>query len=221
MTTTPRGSPDRPADRIVAGAALLPAVDRLLDVGCGDGALRVQLDGRARLTLGLDRHLPACRAATGRGLVSQCAELDARHLPYRDGVVDAVACLDVLEHVLDPRHLLRELARVLRPRGTLVLTTPNIRYYGFLLALARGRFPRTSGDPEGYDGGHLHYFTFADVGELLEAAGFEAVEPFGLYRWTGLDAWGRAKERVKALLGDHVKREFFSGAVVVRARRRG
>lgn len=57
--------------------------------------------------------------------------------------------------------------------------------------------------------------------ELLAAAGFEAIEEFGLYRWTRLSPWGRAKERVKVALGDRLKREFFSGAVVVRARRRG
>ncbi|MBI4014075.1 MAG: class I SAM-dependent methyltransferase [Candidatus Rokubacteria bacterium] len=209
------------ADRVVAGAALAPAAARLLDVGCGDGTLLARLDGKARRLVGVDGRLPACLAAATRGAAAQCADLDARHLPYRDAVFDAVTCLDVLEHVLDPRHLLRELARVLRPHGTLVLTTPNIRYYGFVLTLLGGRFPRTSGDPDGYDGGHLHYFTFADVRELLAAAGFEAIEEFGLYRWTRLSPWGRAKERVKVALGDRLKREFFSGAVVVRARRRG
>ena len=102
----------------------------------------------------------------------------------------------------------------------LVLTTPNIRYYAFILDLIGGRFPRTSGDPCGYDGGHLHYFTFADIRHLLEVSGFSAIEEFGLYRWTQLSAWGRVKETLKALLGDHFKREFFSGAVVVRASRR-
>ncbi len=207
------------ADRLSAGAALLSPEGRLLDVGCGDGSLNLLLQGKVRLVVGVDRTLSACREASAKGFRVQCADLNARHLPYRDGVFDAVTCLDVIEHVLDPRHLLRELARVLRPRGILVLTTPNIRAYGFILTLIRGRFPRTSGDPEGYDGGHLHYFTFADVCHLLKEAGFDAIEEFGLYRWTSLTAWGRIKEGIKALLGDRLKREFFSGAVVVRTRR--
>lgn len=208
------------ADRVVAGASLLPRAERLLDVGCGDGALCLLVGERACRRIGVDGALAALGKAAAAGVSVQCANLDGAHLPYRDGTFDAVACLDVLEHVLDPRHLLREMARVLRPGGVLVLTTPNIRYYGFLLTLLRGRFPRTSGDPQGYDGGHLHYFTYTDVGLLLaNTARFGDVEEFGLYRFTRLTGWGRLKEGVKALLGDRLKREFFSGAVVIRARR--
>jgi methionine biosynthesis protein MetW len=196
----------------------VPRADRLLDVGCGDGALRLLVGDKVRRHVGVDGALAALGKAAAQGVSVQRADLDAAHLPYRDAAFDVVTCLDVLEHVLDPRHLLRELARVLRPGGVLVLTTPNIRYYGFLLTLLGGRFPRTSGDPEGYDGGHLHYFTFADVRLLLGETGrFADVEELGLYRFTRLTGWGRLKEGVKALLGDRLKREFFSGAVVIRA----
>lgn len=209
------------ADRLVAGAALLSQADRLLDVGCGDGSLFLLTRGKARRVVGIDCAVGACRESRVKGLPVQCVDFNARHLPYCDGAFDAVACLDVIEHVVDPRQFLRELARVLRPGGVLVLTTPNIRHYAFILGLIGGRFPRTSGDPCGYDGGHIHYFTFTDIRHLLEEAGFGAVEEFGLYRWTPLTSWGRIKESIKALLGDHLKREFFSGAVVVRALRRG
>lgn len=215
------GARIRRADRLVAGPALLPDADRLLDVGCGDGSLTYHLKDKARLVVGVDGGHENCLESCSKRIRAQCADLNAPHLPFRDGVFDAVACLDVIEHVLDPRHLLREAARVLRPGGVLVLTTPNIRYYGFIVSLLRGRFPHTSGDPVGYDGGHLHYFTFADIRELLREAGFAAIGEFGLYRWTLLTAWGRVKEGIKALLGDYIKREFFSGAVVVRATRSG
>jgi SAM-dependent methyltransferase len=216
-----RPAEERPADRLAAAAALLPPrAERLLDVGCGEGTLQRLCPGRYPFLVGAEGDAGAARAARAHGVRVQCADLDAPHLPYRDAAFDAAACLDVLEHVLDPRHLLDELARVLRPGGVLVLTTPNIRFYPFLVALIGGRFPRTSGDPRGYDGGHLHYFTFADVQRLLVEAGFAVIEEFGLYRFTRLTRWGRVKERVKALLGDRIKREFFSGAVVVRAARK-
>ena len=208
------------ADRLTAGADLVCPVHKLLDVGCGDGSLILQLGGKVKLVVGVDRALSACQDASARGFTVQCADLNAPHLPYPDDVFDAVTCLDVIEHVLDPRHLLRELARVLRPGGFLVLTTPNIRAYWHILTLIRGRFPLTSGDPDGYDGGHLHYFTFRDVCDLLEEAGFDAMEEFGLYRWTSLTTWGRVKEHVKGLMGERLKREFFSGGIVVRARQR-
>ena len=210
------------ADRLRAGAALLPPGGPVLDVGCGDGSLALHVRGRPRPIAGVDGNAARCLAARRKGIAAVCADLDAAPLPYRDGVFAAAACLDVVEHVLDPRRLLREVARILRPDGVLVLTTPNIRFYPFVLSLLRGRFPRTGGPADeagGWDGGHLHYFTFADVESLLRACGFARVEAFGLYRWTALTRWGRTKEAVKALLGDRLKREFFSGAVVVRATR--
>ena len=67
--------------------------------------------------------------------------------------------------------------------------------------LFAGRFPRTSEDTCAYDGGHLHYCTFADVEGLMARAGFT-----GFRREPVLD---RAKcERAARLVGGHVLREF-------------
>jgi ubiquinone/menaquinone biosynthesis C-methylase UbiE len=56
---------------------------------------------------------------------------DASELPFKDGVFDAVTCLEALEFVPDPRHLLDELIRVLRPGGVLLVTNrigPDARF---------------------------------------------------------------------------------------------
>ena len=49
---------------------------------------------------------------------------DGKHIPFPDASFDHVLCVEVLEHVDDPRGFVREVARVLRPRGSLVLTVP-------------------------------------------------------------------------------------------------
>lgn len=208
--------------RLLAGADLLPPSRRVLDVGCGDGAFGRLVQGKVAEVHGIEWAERAIEQAQTRGIQIRSCDLNRESFPYADRWFDAVACLDVIEHVVDPRRLLQEIHRVLRPGGYLILTTPNLRYVHFLSRLLfKGRFPRTSNDPEGYDGGHLHYFTFGDARALLTEANFGAIEEYGLYRWARLSFWGKAKEAIKSLLGERLKREFCSSAVVIRATRSG
>lgn len=160
---------------------LIEPGERLLDVGCGRGAVAAALSEHFDEVHGVDADEEALDAAAARGVRTQRVDLDADRLPFPDARFDAVVCLEVIEHVIDPRHLARELARVLRTGGTLYLSTPNIRFVGYLRDLVlRGRFPRTSEDPAGFQGGHVHFFTFADVEDLLHESGFSGVKRHGL-----------------------------------------
>ena len=75
--------------------------------------------------------------------------------------------------------------RILKPKGTLVINTPNIAFLKKRLLLCLGRFPATSQPNEGtgsdilYDGGHLHYFTFISLKIILQNAGFQMVRKIG------------------------------------------
>ncbi len=54
-------------------------------------------------------------------------KLDLRDpLPFREGSLDALFCIEAIEHMENPYHFMRELARVLKPGGRLYLSTPNI-----------------------------------------------------------------------------------------------
>lgn len=99
---------------------------RILDAGCGNGRythfLLQQADADAFIT-GFDysqQMLHRARARLRSARVTQVAA-DLTRLPYADGCFDAVVCGWVLEHLPDPRPGLRELARVLRPGGKLLL----------------------------------------------------------------------------------------------------
>jgi SAM-dependent methyltransferase len=110
--------------------------------------------------------------------------------------------------VHDPEALARELARVLEPAGRLYLSTPNIRFAGHLRTLVLGgRFPLTSDDPRGFQGGHIHFLTFRDAEEILRSSGFERVERHGLFA-------GRAR-RVARLAPASLAREFLAVGVFV------
>lgn len=86
----------------------------LLDVGCGQ---RPYCDVFAHV----DRYVGLDIPPNGRVDVYG----DGRALPFRDAVFDTVLCNEVLEHVPEPEQLMDEAARVLRPGGILLLTTPQ------------------------------------------------------------------------------------------------
>jgi SAM-dependent methyltransferase len=148
----------------------------LLDLGCGDGAfLRAAAPGRPS-AVGLDLSVEAVALATRAGLTVETHDFSSEPLPFPDGTFELVTCLDVIEHVFDIRFMLAEVVRVLTPGGVVVIATPNIQWLPRLGAIVRGRWPRTSGDPEGFDGGHIHYFTYASLEYELRRAGLTPSE---------------------------------------------
>jgi 2-polyprenyl-3-methyl-5-hydroxy-6-metoxy-1,4-benzoquinol methylase len=93
----------------------------LVDVGCGGGNLWGLSHGRFSRWIGVD-------AVRYDGLPEEVdfrrADLNAP-LPLPDGCADAVAAVEVVEHLENPRAFFRELARIARPGGWIVVTTPN------------------------------------------------------------------------------------------------
>jgi SAM-dependent methyltransferase len=124
----------------------------LLDVGCGGRAFAPLFRGRAERYLGLDR--PGSPERNGP---RPDVHGDAQRLPVRDGAVDTVLCLAVLNLVPDPARALAEMRRVLAPGGVAVLEFVQ-------------NAPLYPGCPD------LWRFTRPGIERLLAAAGLEPVE---------------------------------------------
>ena len=208
--------------RIVAGADLCSGGKRLLDIGCGDGSLATLVKDKYDEVYGVDFSESAVSLAKKKGVIVSNIDLNHDALPYENNFFDTVACLDVLEHVIDPLRLLKESFRVLKPEGTIILSTPNLQYiYNIIALVFKGRSPKTSADTQGYDGGHLHYFTFKDIESLFGEAGFNDIERFDLFDWVDLSLAGKIKNIVKSIFGRNLKRDIFSSLVIVRAKKNG
>ena len=135
------------------GRAAQLSGERLLDIGCGDGAYTRRLAGGFQRVDAIDIQtdlLDAFRAtviAEPPGVPVAIREMSAERLDYPDGTFDVVTAIEVLEHIEDLDRALREVARVLKPGGTFALTTPNrwfpLETHGFVV---RGRrYPPSRG----------------------------------------------------------------------------
>jgi SAM-dependent methyltransferase len=91
----------------------------------------------------------------------------------KSGAFDLCACLETIEHLENPWHFVRELARVLRPGGRLILSTPNIDYLTCKLCfLLRGNFYPFFGDWQYRVIGHITPLSKYYLKRILEKCGF-------------------------------------------------
>lgn len=107
----------------------LSSSNLLVDVGCGDGALMHEVISQTGCSaVGIDTDTTGIELAHyefSRREASTCfALVGGSTYPFRDGVFSHALCADVIEHVDDPVELLREIHRILRPGGSLVVSTP-------------------------------------------------------------------------------------------------
>lgn len=151
---------------------------RVLDVGCGSGrhtAAAKRLP--AARVVGVDRAAAELSAARERLSLHEKLEGpgegrafllagDVLDLPFAAASFDLVLCCEVLEHVPDDRRAAAELARVLRPGGTLVVSVPRFFPERLCWALSRA-YAREPG-------GHVRIYRKAGLLALLRGAGLEA-----------------------------------------------
>ncbi len=100
--------------------------DVVLDAGCGSGRVfQHRLAGRVRRVIGVD----VTNEPRGNQNIDAAAKADLRALPFRSETFDLIVMSHVAEHLTQPEPVFRELARVLRPGGRLLLLTPNRWHY--------------------------------------------------------------------------------------------
>ena len=137
---------------------------KVLDIGCGRGLLLNKLRQRGWDPQGTELSEEAATYARDRlDLPVTTETLEEAHFP--DNEFDLVILWHVLEHVPDPRGTLREVGRVLKPGGTLLVAVPN---FGSLETRSAGPGWFHLDVPR-----HLTHFTFRSLSEALGAAGLQ------------------------------------------------
>jgi SAM-dependent methyltransferase len=181
--------------RVLSGLAPLR---RVLDVGCAQGIFLEAARESSRdaelhgfdldpaLKAAIEARVPGAHVFVGQGLKDVALQADG---------YDLVMLNDVLEHLSEPRRVLVEIRRLLRPWGLLACRVPNT---GYLMAKHRilpARATRNSGDPPLSMDFHLSHFTLASVSSLLRQEGFELESSIPGLSWR---SGNRIKDCLKA-----------------------
>jgi ubiquinone/menaquinone biosynthesis C-methylase UbiE len=178
------------ADLIAGIRGHLAPGGTVLDVGGGPGRMAVPLAFDYRVTLCdiSPEMLSIAQSAASEASIPPghlaVRQLDAGGpLPFSPAGFDGALCIDLLVHLSDPVSLLKELRRVLTPRGELMVDMSNrspwwILRYPRALGRAPGRWPgtwRAGGVPPEWQGSVRHY-SYGEYRAMLAAARFEVVQ---------------------------------------------
>jgi hypothetical protein len=133
------------------------ASDIIVDIGCGSG-VQLQEIGRKEyaLAVGIDVSLNAVLHGRKKSIKNTDFIIaDAQYLPVKSSCVDKIVCAEIIEHIKEPDHLIKEISRILKDGGEVVITTPNDRsvwgvYELFWDLFGRGR---------NYGETHLRFFS--------------------------------------------------------------
>ncbi len=160
-------------------AQLVPVGSRVLDLGCGDGALLAYLqENRKCMGYGIEIDDTNVHACVKRGVNVIQLNLDEGLALFDDASFDVVLQIDTLQHLRNAEVMLRETVRV----GRLgVVAFPNFAHWPNRLSVMQGRMPVTKRLPyQWYDTPNIRVGTHADLNILALKNGLKVLDSFGI-----------------------------------------
>ena len=178
-------------DTLQAIAALVPEGSRVLDLGCGDGALLAHLQQHKGCTgYGVELDDTNVHACVQRGVNVLQLNLDQGLTLFGDHSFDVVLQIDTLQHLRNAETMLRETARVGR---TGIVAFPNFGHWPNRLSVLLGRMPVTKRLPyQWYDTPNIRVGTFADFAALARQNQLQILDAFGLQAGQEVRVWPNA-----------------------------
>jgi 2-polyprenyl-3-methyl-5-hydroxy-6-metoxy-1,4-benzoquinol methylase len=159
---------------------------RILDLGCGNGAVSHYLQSQGFSVVGCDADRGGIEMAlkVNSGAEFKVASVYESTEALGATDFDAVISAEVIEHLFLPAALPRFARSVLKPGGHLIVTTPYHGYLKNLLICLAGKWD--SHHTALWDGGHIKFWSYRSLSALLHANGFDVIEFKGAGRVYGL-----------------------------------
>ena len=180
-----------PADQLSI-ARLVPHGSRVLDLGCGTGALLAHLiQERGCTGYGVEIDDANVQACVARGVSVLQLNLDEGLVMFADHSFDVVLQIDTLQHLRNAEVMLSETARVGRIG---IVAFPNFGHWPNRLAVLRGRMPVTKVLPyQWYDTPNIRVGTLRDFAALAHQNRLQILDSFGLQDGQEIRFWPNAR----------------------------
>jgi SAM-dependent methyltransferase len=140
----------------------------ILDIGCGSGLNASSFAAFGHTIIGVDLSPVAIDKFREKGFTGYVCDIEAGPLPLADASIDLVYASEVIEHCADTASFLSELHRVLKPRGCLLLSTPNSAFWAYRIL---GLLGHTASEYQ--HEGHVRFFSKRSLTKALISARFE------------------------------------------------
>ncbi len=173
-------------------ARLVPSGSRVLDLGCGDGAMLAYLQAtRGCSGYGVEIDDGNVQACVQRGVNVIQLNLDEGLNLFEDQSFDVVLQIDTLQHLRNAEVMLRETVRV---GHTGIVAFPNFGHWPNRLSVLRGRMPVTRRLPyQWYDTPNIRVGTFKDFAALAAKNQLRLLDAFGLQEGREVRLWPNAR----------------------------
>jgi methionine biosynthesis protein MetW len=158
--------------------------EKVLDLASGNSIVGEFLKKKFNCqVIALDISASAVNDAKRRGVGGQIGDAEKR-LPFENNTFDLVFWGDNIEHVFFPEKIMLEIHRVLRPKGHLILSTPNQAYWRYrIYTFLTGKLPKTEGeDNPPWEWTHIRFFTREILKNLFTQTGFREAKFLGASR---------------------------------------
>lgn len=179
-------------------ASLVPRGSRVLDLGCGDGALLAHLQAEHGCSgYGVELDDANVQACVQRGVNVIQLNLDQGLSMFGDQSFDVVLQIDTLQHLRNAETVLLETARVGR---TGIVAFPNFAHWPNRLSVLAGRMPVTRRLPyQWYDTPNIRVGTLADLEVLAHRNGLRIQDSFGLHQGRVVRCWANLRASTAVL----------------------
>ncbi|MEH1789739.1 MAG: class I SAM-dependent methyltransferase [Nostoc sp.] len=149
---------------------------RILDIGCGNGSLSNLVAQQGYEIVGIEESESGVKLANDNFPNCRFIEGSIYNIPYTEigEKFDIVIAAEVIEHLVYPKELVRNVKKCLKPNGRLIITTPYHGYLKNLMLAVSGKMDQHFTTL--WDGGHIKFFSVATMNALLESENYTDIK---------------------------------------------